>query len=225
VVDEPAGTTPGAEDPALERSAAAGPPASAQASAVHAQRAELHAVNRDAVESVEVLCSVSQELEAALEEATSINEQLTAANDALELRVAEAARLHDELIRALESTGIALVLLDRGGRVRRFTPPAAQLFPLLAADVGRPFADLASSLGTPTVDLAAAAASVMEQRRPAEHLAEGPGGRWRRVAVHPYVAADGEVDGAAITIVDVGAAKWSENAFQAVGEMPPGGTR
>ena len=177
--------------------------------------AELRAQNRETTASLEDLWLLNEELQAAREELSTANEELVAANEELSVRAAETARLGDDLTNVLASAGIPILLLDRGGRVRRFTPTAAKVFALIDTDVGRPFADIASRLRARTEDLVAAAVDVLSRRCPIEQLVEDVEGRWHQVALRPYLTGDGAVDGTVIAIVDIDPVKRREQAAEA----------
>jgi signal transduction histidine kinase/chemotaxis methyl-accepting protein methylase len=177
--------------------------------------AELHAAHREAIASVDELLSLNEELTAAREELATANDELRATNDDLSRRSAEATRLHDDLTNVLASAGIPILFLGPDGTVRRYTPPAATMFALIAKDVGRPFAHLASRLRVRTQDLAATAAAVLARLRPIEELVQDVDGRWHQVTVRPYLTADGKIDGTVIAIVDVDPVKRSEQEAEA----------
>ncbi len=104
---------------------------------------DLEGAHEEALSMNEELQSGNEELEAGREELQSLNEELTTLNSQLEAKVDELEGLNDDLQNLLTSTRIAVVFLDSGLRVRRFTDEAGELFRLIRTDVGRPIDDLA----------------------------------------------------------------------------------
>ena len=93
--------------------------------------AELRAINEE-------LQSANESLLASREELRALNAELQAINAELADRLATLANEHDETAQLLNSTRIAALLLDTGGRVRSFTPRAAEMFALAPTDLARP---------------------------------------------------------------------------------------
>ncbi|MCE9575414.1 MAG: PAS domain-containing protein, partial [Deltaproteobacteria bacterium] len=163
---------------------------------------ELETANEELRASNEELQAVNEELQTSREELQSTNEELTTLNTELAQRVAALDAAHDDLHNLFDATHIAVVLLDRAQRIRRFSPAARDLFRLIATDVGRPLADIAPRF-TP-VDLEAAVADVLATLAPRELAVHRPDGDARyQLRVLPYRSLSGEVDGVVVTFVDV----------------------
>lgn len=118
-------------------------------------------------------------------------------------RNAEATRANDDLTNVLESVGIAILILERDSRIRRFTPAAARLLNLIATDVGRPISEIKSNLRAP--DLMQLVGDVLEHLAPRERTVTDETGHWYQLTVRPYLTTDRKVDGTVVTIVDVDA--------------------
>jgi two-component system CheB/CheR fusion protein len=96
---------------------------------------------------------------------------------------------------------VATVFLDTQFKIRRFTPPATQLFNLISTDLGRPIADITRKFGDP--ELLADAGLVLRELLPREREVHSEGDRWWTRRVLPYRTLDDRIEGVAITFVDV----------------------
>ena len=103
----------------------------------------------------------------------------------------------------LTSVGIAILILGRDLRIRRFTPAAARLLNLIASDAGRPISDIKTNLRAP--DLITAVNDVLEHLTPREQVVADEAGRWYQLTARPYLTSDRRVDGAVVSIVDIDA--------------------
>ncbi len=131
----------------------------------------------------------------------SSKEELSTVNDEMGQRNAEATRVNDDLANVLNSVGIAILILGRDSRIRRFTPAAAKLLNLISTDVGRPISDIKSNLRAP--DLMAMVSDVLEHLVPRERTITDEGGRWFQLTARPYLTTDRKVDGTVVSIVDI----------------------
>ncbi len=132
-----------------------------------------------------------------------INEELSARN-------AELDRLTGDLSTLINAIDIPLVLVDRRRRVRRFTPPAEDLFNLIATDVGCPIDDM-----NPKVAIAGLCALIdatIAYGMIAYREMQDPGGRWYALRVYPYMTGGIQISGALIALVDIDAAKRASAA-------------
>lgn len=164
---------------------------------------ELRAANEEVISSNQELHSTNRKMETARQQLRASNELLFTLNGEMALRNSEAMRLSDDLTNVLNSVGIAIVILSRDSRIRRFTPAAGRLLNLIAADVGRPISDIKSNLRAP--DLMQLVSDVQDRLVPRERTVTDDTGHWYQLSVRPYFAGDGGVDGTVITVVDVDA--------------------
>src|SRR6185312_8175658 len=104
---------------------------------------ELKASHEEAMSVNEELQSANEELETSKEEMQSLNEELTTVNSQLRAKMEEHQAASSDLASLLASTDIAVLFLDTGFRIRRYTPAIRDLVDLIAGDVGRPLAALA----------------------------------------------------------------------------------
>jgi two-component system, chemotaxis family, CheB/CheR fusion protein len=168
----------------------------------------LQAANEELASANEEVQSTNEELRTSKEETQSLNEELQTSNADLHAKVENLAQSNDDLTNLLAATGIAIVFLDEQLRVRRFTPAAQRLIPLVASDIGRPLADLAAPLGYP--DLLEAARSVLETLAPSEREVRTDSGAWYSARISPYRTASNAIEGLAIAFVDTTRAKGAE---------------
>src|SRR5438128_11525672 len=103
---------------------------------------ELQSANEEVQSANEELQSINEELETSREEIQSSNEELTTVNQELQNSNEELSRLNSDLINLFSSVQVAIVMVWRDLRIRRFTPMAEKLFNLIGADIGRPIGDI-----------------------------------------------------------------------------------
>lgn len=153
----------------------------------------------------EVLNSHAEEPRALYEELISVNHESRYRSDTL-------AELSNDLQHLLESTGFAMVLLDRQLRVVRFTPRAATILRLQQKDVGRPLADFKSHLQYQ--ELIADLSKVAAELTDLEAEAGSDDGRWYLVHAQPYRTARRVLEGISLLFVDITDRKRAELALQ-----------
>lgn len=162
---------------------------------------ELKAANEELQSTNEELQSTNEELTTSKEEMQSMNEELQTLNHELQAKVDELSRTSNDMKNLLDSTEIAVLFLDEGLNVRRFTPQATSLFKLIPGDVGRPLEDLASNLAYP--ELYDDAREVLRSLVFKEKAAVGLEGRRFRVRIMPYRTSDNRIDGVVITFTNM----------------------
>ena len=181
---------------------------------------ELQSANEEAQSANEELQSVNEELETSKEEIQSTNEELTTLNDELQHRNHEMARLNNDLVNLFASMDIAIVIVGRDLRIRRFTPLAEKLMHLGPDDVGRPLTDMRSTLLVPELDQIVT--EVVDLAADREMEVQDRGGRWYRLRVRPYKTIDARIDGAILVLVDIDSIKrareFAENIVSTVRE-------
>ena len=163
---------------------------------------ELETSNEELKSANEELVSANEELQSANEELQSSQEELRTVNDELRQKVEALDTARSELQNHYASSHIATVFLDRALRVTRFTPAATELFRLIDADIGRPFADLAPRIRHD--GLIADAEEVLRTERGLERqLGPADDGRWFLLRAVPERSTGGGVTGVGFTFVDV----------------------
>jgi len=162
---------------------------------------ELRSANEELQSTNEELQSTNEELTTSKEEMQSMNEELQSLNHELQAKVDDLSNTSDDLKNLLDSTQIAVLFLDRGLRVRRFTPSVTSIIKLIPTDVGRPLADLASELEY--VGMYTDAHEVLRTLLFTERTVTSRDRRWFRVRIMPYRTCDDRIDGLVITFTNV----------------------
>jgi two-component system CheB/CheR fusion protein len=163
---------------------------------------ELKSANEELQSTNEELQSTNEELTTSKEEMQSMNEELQTLNHELQAKVDDLSRASNDMKNLLDSTEIAILFLDEGLNVRRFTPQATTIFKLIPGDVGRPLADLASHLAYP--ELYDDAREVLRTLVFKEKAAVSRSGRWFKVRIMPYRTSDNRIDGVVMTLTNIG---------------------
>jgi two-component system CheB/CheR fusion protein len=179
------------------------------AEALRASNEELQSVNEE-------LRSTSEELETSKEELQSINEELSTVNYDLKRHLDASAKANDDLQNFIAASEIAVIFLDRGLRIQRFTPRAAGIFNVLASDVNRPLFDLTHRLDYPQMQTDASEA--FESLRPIERQVASTDGRWFISRVLPYRSSEDRIEGVVMNFIDVTERHEADMLVRAGGE-------
>ena len=150
----------------------------------------------------EELQLINEELETAKEELQSTNEELTTLNDELSNRNLEMIQLTGDLDNLLTSVQFPIVMVDRTLKLRRATPAARNAFNILPTDIGRRITELRPNIDVP--DLENILRDVTETLNMCERKVRDVEGREYSLRVRPYRTVDNKIDGAVITLVDLG---------------------
>ena len=167
---------------------------------------ELQSANEEVQSANEELQSTNEELETSKEEIQSSNEELVTVNDELGNRNAELDRVNNDLVNLLGSVQMPIVIVGADLHVRRFTPAAEKLFNLIAADVGRPLADIQLNLDQLPA-LGPLMAEVLDTVSVRECEVRDKHGHWYLLRLRPYRTLDNRIDGVVVMLVDVDAMK------------------
>jgi two-component system CheB/CheR fusion protein len=167
---------------------------------IEAANEELQSANEEILSSNEELQSTNEELDTAKEELQSTNEELNTVNDELHARNEELTRVNADLLNLLASVQIAIVIVSRDLRVRRFTPAAEKKFNLISSDVGRPFSQISTTLKCR--ELVTIISEVIETVSPVERTVEDESGDTYLLRIRPYKTPDNRIDGAVIALFD-----------------------
>ncbi|HZZ56588.1 MAG TPA: PAS domain-containing protein [Opitutaceae bacterium] len=121
----------------------------------------------------------------------------------------------EDLQNLLASVPLAVVLTARDQSIRRFTPKAAELFGLSAADIGGPFPPVRA--GPHLAGMAQAIGIAMDSGVAIESLACNYKDRWFSLTIRPCRARGGKrvSNGAVIALADIQALKEGERGRQA----------
>ncbi len=165
------------------------------------QAEELKASNEKLQAMNEELRSSAEELETSKEELQSMNEELSTVNQELKVKIEELAQTSNDLQNLINSANIGTVFLDRGMRVKLFTPSARELFNLIPSDVGRPISDITSRLSYDR--LLEDAQSVLHTLQAAEREVKSNDGRVYLLRALPYRTAEDRIIGVVLTFIDI----------------------
>lgn len=103
---------------------------------------ELQATNEELLASNEELHSVNEELQ-------SVNEELYSVNSEFQQKIDQLTELSDDMNNLLLCTEVHTLFLDQDLLIRKFTPAMAEVFHLVASDVGRRIDGFAYNLDMP----------------------------------------------------------------------------
>ena len=173
---------------------------------IKASNEELQAINEE-------LRSASEELETSKEELQSINEELTTVNFELKIKVDETSKINDDLQNLITSTDIATIFVDRGMRIKRFTPQAGTIFSLIASDINRSLLDITHKLDYES--LAEDLADVFKTLNMVERQVASSEGKQYLAHIRPYRTTEDRIEGAVLTFVDVTALRRAEENVRA----------
>jgi two-component system CheB/CheR fusion protein len=168
---------------------------------IEAANEELQSANEEILSSNEELQSTNEELDTAKEELQSTNEELNTVNDELHARNEELTRVNADLINLLASVQIAIVIVSRDLRVRRFTPMAEKKFNLIQSDIGRPFSQISTTLHCP--ELGSLISETIDTVSPVERTVQDDKGESYVLRIRPYKTPDNRIDGAVIALFDL----------------------
>ncbi len=170
---------------------------------------ELKASNEELQAINEELRSATEELETSKEELQSMNEELVTVNYELKIKVEERGHINDDLQNLITSSEIATVFVDRGMRIKRYTPHASRLFNLIPSDIGRSLFDMTSRLDY--AELADDAASAFKTLRAIERRVASNDGRHFFARILPYRTAEDKIEGAILNFFDVTELRQAED--------------
>jgi len=174
---------------------------------------ELRASNEELQAINEELRSATEELETSKEELQSVNEELVTVNYELKVKVEETGKANDDLNNLIASTDIATIFVDSGLRIKRFTPRAADLFSIIASDVGRSLLDLTHKLDYD--QLAEDVSATFDTLRVVEREVRSNDGRYYIVRLLPYRTNEDRIEGAVMTFFDITLRRHAEEQARA----------
>ena len=186
---------------------------------IEAANEELQSANEEILSSNEELQSTNEELDTAKEELQSTNEELNTVNDELHARNEELTHVNADLLNLLASVQIAIVIVARDLRVRRFTPMAEKKFNLIPSDIGRPLSQISTTLQCP--ELPSLITETIDTVSPVERTVQDNKGETYLLRIRPYKTPDNRIDGAVIALFDLDPAKKIEGRVLEDGEDPP----
>jgi two-component system CheB/CheR fusion protein len=162
---------------------------------------ELKSVNEELQSSNEELQSTNEELESSREELQSLNEELSTVNAELHEKIVELSQSYDTINYVLNSTGIAILFVDRDLNVVRFTREATRLINLIGTDIGRPLGHISMNIDYDRFldDIR----GVIVEQITVEKDIRTRDGRAYSTKIMPYRDQKGHVSGAVITFINM----------------------
>jgi two-component system CheB/CheR fusion protein len=168
---------------------------------LEAANEELQSANEEVLSANEELQSTNEELDTAKEELQSTNEELNTVNDELRGRNEELSRANSDLENLLASVQIAIVIVARDLRIRRFTPMAEKVLNLIPSDLGRPIGHIKPNIECS--DLESRILTVLNDVAPQEaEVSDGQGNRYS-LRIRPYKDIENKIDGAVLALFDL----------------------
>lgn len=177
-----------------------------------ASNEELKSTNEELQSTNEELQSTNEELETSKEELQSVNEELNTVNSELQAKIEQLAGMQNDMKNLLDNINIGTVFLNSSLNIRRFTREAAQVYRLVASDVGRPLGDIKPNVAGE--DLLADAQAVLDTLVPREREVQTLGGEWYLARIQPYRTLDNVIDGVVMTFTDITKRIQAESAIQ-----------
>jgi signal transduction histidine kinase len=148
---------------------------------------------------------------AAHEQLQMANQELSLVNGELQARLRELISVNEDIDDVLASTDMAMVFLDAGCRIRRFTTAASRMLGLVEIDIGLPIAHVVASFAG--ADLGRDAREVVARRTPVERELDGDGGRRYYLRLLPHET-DERLPAVVVTILDVTVLKNTEDQLR-----------
>lgn len=172
---------------------------------------ELRSSMEEVQSSNEELMSTNEELETAKEELQSGNEELQTLNEELKNRNQTLGRLNDDLANLQTNIDIAVVIVDSGLKIRRFTTAAQELLRISPSDIDGSIVNITP--GVKIKDLEKTITEVITNLTPVSREVEGLDDHCYEMRVRPYLTEDKKIDGAFISFSDITKRKKAEEAL------------
>lgn len=180
--------------------------------ALKASNEKLQTLNEDKQASNEELQFLNEKLQVTAEELESRKDELLDLNNELEKKVAEVSLANSDLRNFMDSTKIGTIFLDRGLRIKRYTPQIEKLFNILPSDIDRPLEHFTHRLNH--LNLQEDARQVLADLKNVEREILSKDGHWYIVRLLPYRTQEDKIDGVVVTFVEITERKRTEEALQ-----------
>lgn len=184
---------------------------------LEAANEELQSANEEILSSNEELQSTNEELDTAKEELQSTNEELNTVNEELHGRNEELGRINSDLVNLLNGVQIAIVIVARDLRIRRFTPMAEKVLNLIPGDIGRPISQIKPNINAP--DLENLISEVIDTVNIQQREVQDQHGRTFSMTIRPYKNTDNRIDGAVLVLFDIDEVRRHEQEAQKAREF------
>ena len=172
---------------------------------------DLRATNEELQSTNEEYRSTAEELETSREELQSINEELHTVNAELKGKLENLSVAHSDLQNLTAVMEIGTLFLDAELRIKMFTLPIVDVFPITKNDIGRPVTDFANRLDYPA--LVDDTRQVLQNLTPLEREVRSTSGRYYVMRMRPYRTVEDRIEGVVQTFVDITARLKMEQAL------------
>jgi two-component system CheB/CheR fusion protein len=181
---------------------------------------ELETSNEELQATNEEMLASNEELQSTNEELHSVNEELYTVNAEYQKKIEEQTELTQDMHNLLKSTEVHTIFLDEELRIRKFTPKMAEVFNLIASDVGRRIHGFVHTIQSE--DLPDKLASVLEYGTLHEEEVCDVDGNQFLMRILPYQG-NGGLSGVVMTLIDITVLKVAESQFNNAVEVSPNG--
>lgn len=165
-----------------------------------ASNEELKSTNEEMQSTNEELQSTNEELETSKEELQSLNEELVTVNNELQSKIEQLAGMQNDMKNLLDNINIGTIFLDTQLNIKRYTREAAQVYRLVASDVGRALNDIKSNIDD---DLLPDAQAVLDDLTSRERQVRNMNGAWYLARMQPYRTLENVIQGVVMTFTDI----------------------
>lgn len=178
---------------------------------------QLQSLNEELQSSNEELQSSNEELETSNEEMQAANEELTTVNEELQVKTAELQQVNIDLENIQNSISLALVVVDKGLHISRFSPLAAQIFDLRQEMIGQSvLLSLSGQIRIPRLRTKLISVIKGGMHRP-EEISEGK--RHYLFQILRFLDSVGDIQGAILTLTDVTELRKAEEEIAQLAQM------
>jgi len=166
-----------------------------------ASNEELKSINEEMQSTNEELQSTNEELETSKEELQSLNEELVTVNNELQSKIEQLAGMQNDMKNLLDNINIGTIFLDLHLNIKRYTREAAQVYRLVASDVGRGLNDIKSNIDND--DLLPDVQAVLDDLTSREREVRTMNGVWYLARLQPYRTLENMIKGVVLTFTDI----------------------
>jgi len=166
-----------------------------------ASNEELKSTNEEMQSTNEELQSTNEELETSKEELQSLNEELVTVNNELQSKIEQLAGMQNDMKNLLDNINIGTIFLDMHLNIKRYTRDAAQVYRLVASDVGRALNDIKSNIDGE--DVLPDAQAVLDDLTSRERQVRTMNGVWYLARMQPYRTLENVIQGVVLTFTDI----------------------
>lgn len=166
-----------------------------------ASNEELKSTNEEMQSTNEELQSTNEELETSKEELQSVNEELSTVNTELQSKIEQLSGMQNDMKNLLDNISIGTIFLDEHLNIKRYTREAAQVYRLVASDVGRALNDIKTNIEKD--DLLADAQAVLDDLSSRERPVCTTDGVWYLARIQPYRTLENVIQGVVLTFTDI----------------------